>query len=344
YILTMIGVGLALVTFLGFEETMFHRTPDMVSGGDGIEEPVAEIRMEQLSHDIEGRGLQKGHAYKPRETSEEGNPPSIQAAPFAATETSRTFVQSLKLWGYRHPDQPSSFGAIILPFKLLFSFPAVFVSGLLVGGILSWYNVLSGSLALVLGNPPYNFSADSVGLTYLASLVGVSIGCLISGWASDKLAVFMARRNGGVMEPEQRLWICSLALLIHPAGCLLYGVGASYHIHWFAVVFGQGMICVTLPMGSTLAYTYVMDSYGEMAGDGIVSTILVRNTMGFAFGYAVVRMINALTLRYAFVLIAVLGEAIWGIGMLMILLGKPMRRATAQRYWNLVEETGATAH
>ncbi|KAI6887195.1 hypothetical protein KC355_g21609, partial [Hortaea werneckii] len=133
-------------------------------------------------------------------------------------------------------------------------------------------------------------------------------------------------------------------LLIHPAGCLLYGVGASYHIHWFAVVFGQGMICVTLPMGSTLAYTYVMDSYGEMAGDGIVSTILVRNTMGFAFGYAVVRMINELTLRYAFVLIAVLGEAIWGIGMLMILLGKPMRRATAQRYWKLVEETGASAH
>lgn len=65
---------------------------------------------------------------------------------------------------------------------------------------------------------------------------------------------------------------------------------------------------------------------------------------GFAFGYAVVRMINALTLRYAFVLIAVLGEAVWAIGMLMILVGKPMRRATAQRYWNLVEETGATAH
>ncbi|KAI7464107.1 MFS general substrate transporter [Hortaea werneckii] len=342
YILTMIGVGLTLVTFLCFEETMFHRTPDMFTA-DGIEEPAPDMRMEQPSHDIEERGLQKGNAYKPRETSEKESPSSIQATPFPAAETSRTFAERLKLWGYRHPAQPSSFKAIILPFKLL-SFPAVFVSGLLVGGILSWYNVLGGSLALVLGNPPYNFSADSVGLTYLASLVGVSIGCLISGWPSDKLVVFLARRNGGVMEPEQRLWLCSLALLIHPAGCLLYGVGAAYHIHWFAVVFGQGLICVTLPMGSTLAYTYVMDSYGEMAGDGIVSTVLVRNAMGFAFGYAVVRMINALTLRYAFVLIAVLGEAVWAIGMLMILVGKPMRRDTAQRYWNLVEETGATAH
>lgn len=55
-------------------------------------------------------------------------------------------------------------------------------------------------------------------------------------------------------------------------------------------------------------------------------------------------MINALTLRYAFVLIALLGEAVWVIGMLMILVGKPMRRATARRYWKMVEETGATAH
>jgi hypothetical protein len=126
------------------------------------------------------------------------------------------------------------------------------------------------------------------------------------------------------------------------------------------VVFGLGLICVTLPMGSTLAYTYIMDSYSEMAGEGMVSAILIRNTMGksslgfcvilkltkigFAFGYAVVPMINNLGLRYTFVLVAVLGEIIWAIGLLMIYTGKPLRRATAQKYWNVVETTGAKAH
>ena len=177
---------------------------------------------------------------------------------------------------------------------------------------------------------------------------------------SDKLVVYLARRNHGIMEPEQRLWICMLAMIIHPAGCLLYGVGASFHIHWMGVVFGLGLICVTLPMGSTLAYTYIMDSYCEMAGEGMVSAILVRNTMGksklfsqrlpkltrsgFAFGYAVVPMINNLGLRYTFILVAGLGELVWGIGLLMIYIGKPLRRATAQRYWNIVEKTGAKAH
>ena len=113
-------------------------------------------------------------------------------------------------------------------------------------------------------------------------------------------------------------------------------------------------------MGSTLAYTYIMDSYSEMAGEGMVSAILIRNTMGksslgfcdvlkltkigFAFGYAVVPMINNLGLRYTFVLVAVLGEIIWAIGLLMIYTGKPLRRATAQQYWNVVETTGAKAH
>lgn len=55
-------------------------------------------------------------------------------------------------------------------------------------------------------------------------------------------------------------------------------------------------------------------------------------------------MINNLGLRYTFVLIAGLGELVWGVGVLMIYAGKPMRRATAQQYWNLVEKTGAKAH
>lgn len=66
--------------------------------------------------------------------------------------------------------------------------------------------------------------------------------------------------------------------------------------------------------------------------------------IGFAFGYAVVPMIDNLGLRYAFVLIAVLGLALWCSAIFMIYTGKHFRRTTAQSYWNLVERYGATAH
>ncbi|KAK2738543.1 major facilitator superfamily protein [Colletotrichum kahawae] len=257
--------------------------------------------------------------------------------------TDKPFWSKLKLWGYRDFRKPSDFKRTLLPFHLL-RFPTVLFAGLLVGGILSWYNVVGGSLALILGNAPYNFGSNVIGLFYLAAVIGVSIGCAISGWASDALSVIMARRHGGVMEPEHRLWLGIVALIAHPIGCILYGVGASLGIHWVGIAFGLGIISVTLPLGTSLAFTYVLDSFKEVAGEGFVSVIMIRNTMGFAFSYAVVPMIENIGLRNAFILTAALGVALWALCVVMIFIGKPLRRNAASSYWKLVEKHGAKAH
>lgn len=55
-------------------------------------------------------------------------------------------------------------------------------------------------------------------------------------------------------------------------------------------------------------------------------------------------MINSLSLRYAFVLIAVLGTALWCLALVMIFVGKSLRQRTAKSYWDLVDRLGATAH
>ena len=55
-------------------------------------------------------------------------------------------------------------------------------------------------------------------------------------------------------------------------------------------------------------------------------------------------MIENLGLRYAFVLVSLLGLAFWCICIFMIYYGKTFRRWTAKPYWNLVERHGARAH
>lgn len=279
YVLTFIGAGVAIVTLCFFEETMFYRP----NNGEFSNVPALNPNVADAREDTEAN-VKIGAEEKTIDQDADSTQRQSEVSVFdSSTETTGFSFQRLKLWGYRDARQPNTFKVFFLPIRLLFMFPGMFFGGLLVGGILAWYNVVGGSLALILGNAPYNFSANNIGLTYLASVVGVTIGCFLSGWMSDALAVRLARRNGGVMEPEQRLWTCLIALVMHPAGCLLYGVGASYHIHWFGVVFGLGLISITLPMGSNLAFTYILDSYKEVAGEGLVSAILIRNMMGMLF-------------------------------------------------------------
>lgn len=263
YILAIICLCFTIISFFTFEETMFFRQVN-------IHEPIFSSPKYTNALGTDNMdGETKG--------------PEMSSDPHADLEEIyevKTYAQKLKLWGFRDPAQPFNFfRSIKLSFRLL-SFPTIIFSGLLVGSILAWYNILGGSLAEVLGGAPYNFSTQSIGLTYFASVIGVSVGCYFSGWLSDILAIRLARRRHGVKEPEDRLWMFLIPVLAHPLGCLLYGVGAHHHIPWIGVVIGMAFICVTLPMGSGLAITYIIDSQKELAGESIVTVILIRNTIG----------------------------------------------------------------
>ncbi|KAJ0330995.1 hypothetical protein COL922a_012112 [Colletotrichum nupharicola] len=343
YILSILGGALSVSTFLFSEETMFYRPsvhPEII-GTAGLKADAVDTEGGVLSD----RDVNETKKPQPDDTGVAtiNSSIDINEPQTYSSVTDRPFWSKLKVWGYQDSRKPRNFKRTLLPFHLL-RFPTVLFAGLLVGGILSWYNVVGGSLALMLGNPPYNFGSNVIGLFYLAAVIGVSIGCAISGWASDALSVIMARRHGGVMEPEHRLWLGIVALIAHPIGCILYGVGASLGIHWVGIALGLGIISVTLPLGTSLAFIYVLDSFEEVAGEGFVSVIMIRNTMGFAFSYAVVPMIENIGLRNAFILTAALGVALWALCVVMIFIGKPLRRNAGSQYWKLVEKHGANAH
>ena len=71
--------------------------------------------------------------------------------------------------------------------------------------LLSWPVLLSVTYSQVFGAPPYNFSISDVGLISLSSFVGALIGSLLAKPIVDGVAVWMAKRNNGVSEPEFRL-------------------------------------------------------------------------------------------------------------------------------------------
>lgn len=112
-----------------------------------------------------------------------------------------TFWEQLRPFnGKKSPD--NLLKIIIRPLPLLL-FPQVLYA-FIIGLTHSWFSVLLGISSLIYGNPPYNLSVVQVGLLGIGGVI-VSIISFISGPLNDWFCKFMARRNGGIYEPEVRI-------------------------------------------------------------------------------------------------------------------------------------------
>ena len=122
------------------------------------------------------------------------------------------------------------------------------------------------------------------------------------------------------MEPESRLWLFSLSIILVPSGLILWGVGAAQNIHWFGLVFAMGVIALTNSLGLSISVSYCIDSYRELSGETIVTVILIRNTMSFAIGYRLLlSQIYSDILKLTIVVVSRPGSQTWGCKMLSLL-------------------------
>lgn len=114
------------------------------------------------------------------------------------------------------------------PIVLLFTFPAIAYTAATYGSLLAWFAVLTTVQATYLYSDPWNFSAAGVGLMNLAPFIGTVLALFVGGYLNDKSILWMSRRNGGIYEPEMRLWMAIPMAFIAPAGILMLGLGLNY--------------------------------------------------------------------------------------------------------------------
>ncbi|KAG0647197.1 putative MFS-type transporter [Hyphodiscus hymeniophilus] len=247
----------------------------------------------------------------------------------------KTFLQKMALWD---PPRPNRLLHRVKRQLLFLGWPVVFYAGFSYGSYLIWFNVMNATASVILGGPPYNFRSSMVGLSYVACLVGTALAAAFTGRFSDWLTIKLARRNGGIMEPEQRLWLFAANLIVIPGALILWGVGAAHHVHWFGLIFAMCLLSFANTIGITLSVNYLIDSYKDMSGDGMTTVIIVRNTMSFAIGYGITPWLNGLGTQNCFISAAFVGLAVVSVFLAFIKYGKSMRERSRVRYWQLVKE------
>ena len=234
------GIGFLLLFFF-FPETQYYRPPS------------SQLPQPSTSPDeVFVAGIEK-----------------VTDLPPPATPPKKSYLQQLKPWSGINPgiEKNTSLLFLIVRGWPLVIYPAVAYAiiafAVAVGCCLLCFNTSPS----IFQSSPYNFSPGVQSLIFLAGMIGGVTGSVAAGGLTDVYAKFRSQRNKGIFEPEDRLVMLLIPLIISPCGVLMddssstsligrYGLGVE-HLESWALPY-IGIACMYIAVGAvptiTIAY------------------------------------------------------------------------------------------
>ena len=244
------------------------------------------------------------------------------------TEAKHSFASQLRLWRGRITDR-NFIKAFLRPFPLMI-FPSVLFSTIVNGAMLTWV-VISGIIsAQVLLYPPYNLQPDTLSYLSLPMSAAALVSSLVSGIASDWQIKYMARKNGGVYEPEFRLLLLIPAVIISTAGFLILGPLYNRHAPVYQIVLANTLFSIAMPFGSAACTTYILDTMQNSASEAFVATALFKSLYMFLATFYVPGWFAANGAIFTYRALAILNVCFGVAGIPMYMLGKRWRAVTSR--------------
>lgn len=229
------------------------------------------------------------------------------------------------------------FKVMLRPF-VLFAYPAVLWSAVTYACSIGWLIVISETMAIIYRNPKtYNFTALQTGLVYVSPFVGGILGTGVAGKISDIIVKAMARRNGGLYEPEFRLVMAIPILITTCIGLMGFGWSAQRLDHWIVPTLFFGIVSFGCSLGSTTAITFCVDSYRQYAGEALVTLNFSKNVLhGLVFSLFVSHWLADDGPKAVYIWIGVIQLLLLLTTIPMYIYGKRLRMWTVRK--NLMEK------
>jgi len=181
----------------------------------------------------------KGQEPQHLETTESGGRIHTEVLYTGADERPWTFWEEVRPVRGVESDENLLY-IIIRPFGMLL-FPQVLYGFITYGLSTSWLVVMISVLAQLFTGPPYNFSVSDVGLISIAPLIASLLG-FMSGPLNDWTVKRLSRWNSGVYEPEFRLALNFLTLILGIVGFFGFGACLQNETPWPGPVVLYGII------------------------------------------------------------------------------------------------------
>ncbi|KAI1176347.1 major facilitator superfamily domain-containing protein [Nemania sp. FL0916] len=242
----------------------------------------------------------------------------------------QSFKSQLRIYSGRI-NQDKWWKAAVRPF-ILYSYPAVLWSSAVYACSVGWLIVISECVAVIYREGFYKFDALSTGLVYISPFIGGVLGTAVAGRVSDIIVRAMARRNGGLYEPEFRLVMAIPILITTVLGLVGFGWSADVDDAWIVPTVFFGVVSFGCSLGSTTAITFCVDSYRQYAGEALVTLNFTKNIFhGLVFSFFVTGWLKADGSKTVFMWIGIIQLVVLVTTVPMYIYGKRARMWTVRK-------------
>ncbi|KAM5531176.1 hypothetical protein V8D89_015146 [Ganoderma adspersum] len=246
--------------------------------------------------------------------------------PNAPSPNPATFLSQLMIYNGTFSDE-SLWSIFFRPFTLIMSPVAwfAFFSLSIPTVCLAFVTVCSSTIFTV----TYGFNAGQIGLTNIGNIVVVTLALVITGPLNDWWIVWMARRNGGIYEPEYRLAF-TLSMLFGVFGYVGWAIGNDRHMPWIGAVICLAMAYFSLVVSSATRVAYVIDTHGVNTSHIIALTEFAMNLIAYGATFFANRVVLSAGVRRTLLVVAGVQAACWLTSVPMYVFGKRVRSFIAR--------------
>ncbi|KAH8160630.1 hypothetical protein CIB48_g7617 [Xylaria polymorpha] len=246
------------------------------------ERVLAFLFVEETSYDRKAAILTSTPAVESEKASDEMTSQVLIDQSDERIPPRKSFAETLSLWGRVDHDVPF-FAMIARSFTYFLVPQALWVIasfGINIGLLALAY---SYTFPILITSPPYNWTVINSGLFAIAAVVGYALAVPFTS-SSDRLAAYFTKRNNGIREAEMRLGVMLPAMLIGPAGIILYGITAEKSLHWALYFVGGALSYFAAYFYFSFTLAYAVDSYHSNTSEMLIAMNLGKQAISFGFG------------------------------------------------------------
>ncbi|WRT65586.1 uncharacterized protein IL334_002531 [Kwoniella shivajii] len=223
------------------------------------------------------------------------------------------------------------------PPRLLFSNPVAFAFSMYYAYLYGIIYLFLTTLPLLFGRPPfsqsdlfsYQWTQNVLPLAYLAIGLGFFSTVIIAANYQDKIYKYLSLKNGDKGQPEYRLVLTQIGMILLPIGLFIYGWTADSQTHWIAPIIGQYIIGVGLVLPFNTIQNFLVDAFHPYSAAAIAGATASRSIVACILPLFATEMFVNLGWGWGNTLLACV--AILGIPcpFIMFLCGKRLRERYA---------------